>query len=206
MGDLGLIPGLGRPPGEGKGYPRQYPGLLNSMDCIICGVTKNWTWLSDFHSLGCLLTKLGGEWGRLRVACSGNRQSLSSRRPPNVRISFFFFKSLHFLQRCCGSSNTAWKCGMCGEEYAFGSLPVKDCFPRSPIQNRAIRLSSNCVNPAWNRCALFPALHPWSPDISTVWTVQHTLPVLQLKLPLRVSDFLPLSSLQRPLSPTQTQL
>ena len=32
MGDLGLIPGLGRSPGEGKGYPLQYYGLENSMD------------------------------------------------------------------------------------------------------------------------------------------------------------------------------
>ena len=33
-GDLGSIPGLGRSPGEGKGYPFQYSGLENSMDCI----------------------------------------------------------------------------------------------------------------------------------------------------------------------------
>jgi len=32
-GDLGLIPGLGRSPGEGKGYPLQYSDLENSMDC-----------------------------------------------------------------------------------------------------------------------------------------------------------------------------
>ena len=32
--DLGLIPGLGRSPGEGKGYPLHYYGLENSMDCI----------------------------------------------------------------------------------------------------------------------------------------------------------------------------
>jgi len=31
-GDLGSIPGLGRYPGEGKGYPFQYSGLENSMD------------------------------------------------------------------------------------------------------------------------------------------------------------------------------
>ena len=31
-GDLGLIPGLGRSPGEGKGYPLKYSGLENSMD------------------------------------------------------------------------------------------------------------------------------------------------------------------------------
>ena len=32
-GHLGLTPGLGRSPGEGKGYPPQYSGLENSMDC-----------------------------------------------------------------------------------------------------------------------------------------------------------------------------
>ena len=49
MGDLSLIPGLGRSLGEGKGYPLQYSGLENSMDCIDHGVTKSWTWLSHFH-------------------------------------------------------------------------------------------------------------------------------------------------------------
>ena len=43
VGDLDLIPGLGRSPGEGKGYPLQYSGLENSMDCIVHGVTKNLT-------------------------------------------------------------------------------------------------------------------------------------------------------------------
>ena len=38
MEDLGSIPGLGRSPGEGKGYPPQYSGLENSMDCIVRGV------------------------------------------------------------------------------------------------------------------------------------------------------------------------
>ena len=47
--DLGLIPGLERSPGEGKGYPLQYSGLENSMDCIVHGVTKSQTWPSDFH-------------------------------------------------------------------------------------------------------------------------------------------------------------
>ena len=49
VGDLGWIPGLGRSPGEGKGYPLQYSGLENSMDCIVHGVTKIRTQLSDFH-------------------------------------------------------------------------------------------------------------------------------------------------------------
>ena len=41
VGDLGLTPGLGRSSGEGKGYPLQYSGLENSMDCIVHGVTKS---------------------------------------------------------------------------------------------------------------------------------------------------------------------
>ena len=88
-GDPGLIPGLGRSPGEGigyplhyswaslvarlvknppamwktwvwilgwedspgerKGYPFQYSGLQNSMNCIVHGVAKRWTRLSNFH-------------------------------------------------------------------------------------------------------------------------------------------------------------
>ena len=47
--DLGSIPGLGRSPGEEKGYPLQYSGLENSMDYTVHGVAKSWTWLSDFH-------------------------------------------------------------------------------------------------------------------------------------------------------------
>ena len=50
-GDLGLIPGLGRSPGEGKGCPFQYSGLENSMNCIVHGVAKSRTQLSDFHFL-----------------------------------------------------------------------------------------------------------------------------------------------------------
>ena len=42
-GDLGWIPGLGRSPGEGKGYPLYYSGLENSMDCIVPGVAKSQT-------------------------------------------------------------------------------------------------------------------------------------------------------------------
>ena len=51
-GDLGSIPGLGRSPGEGKGYPLQYSGLENSRDYTVHGVTKSQTWLSDFHFQG----------------------------------------------------------------------------------------------------------------------------------------------------------
>ena len=51
VGDLGSIPGLGRSPGEGKGYPLQYSGLENSMDCVVHVVAKRWTQLSNLHFL-----------------------------------------------------------------------------------------------------------------------------------------------------------
>ena len=48
-GDPGSIPGSGRSFGEGIGYPLQYSGLENFTDCIVHGVAKSQTWLSDFH-------------------------------------------------------------------------------------------------------------------------------------------------------------
>ena len=48
-GDLGSVPGLGKSAGEGNGYPLQYTGLEKSLDCIVHGVAKSWTRLSDFH-------------------------------------------------------------------------------------------------------------------------------------------------------------
>ena len=44
-----MIPGLGRYPGEGKGYPLLISGLENSIDSIAHGVAKSLTRLSDFH-------------------------------------------------------------------------------------------------------------------------------------------------------------
>ena len=52
--DLGSIPELGRSPREGKGYPLQYSGLGNSMDCIVHGVTKSQIQISDCHFSHCL--------------------------------------------------------------------------------------------------------------------------------------------------------
>ena len=43
VGDLGLILGVGRSPGEGNGSPLQYSGLENFMDCIVHGVANSWT-------------------------------------------------------------------------------------------------------------------------------------------------------------------
>ena len=65
MGDLGLMPGLGRSPGEGNSYPLQYSGLENSMYYSPWGA-KSQTRLSDLTSLHhnqrfCLLLHLKGK-------------------------------------------------------------------------------------------------------------------------------------------------
>ena len=53
------VTGWERSPGEGKGYPLQYSGLENFMDCIVRGVAKrSWTRLSDFD----FTQYVGGEW------------------------------------------------------------------------------------------------------------------------------------------------
>ena len=76
VGDLSSIPGLGRPPEEGKGYPLQYSGLKNSMDYIVHGVTKSWTQLSDFqdhlchrtyHTLGCRTAQEGTKGSQVQL-------------------------------------------------------------------------------------------------------------------------------------------
>ena len=48
-GDPGLIPELEKSAAEGIGYPLQYSGLENSMNCIVHGFAKSLTWLSDFY-------------------------------------------------------------------------------------------------------------------------------------------------------------
>ena len=80
VGDLVSIPGLGRSPGEGKGYPLQYSELENSRDYSVHGVAKSQTRLSDFPEEGngnplqysCLENPMEEEPGRL--------QSMGSQR------------------------------------------------------------------------------------------------------------------------------
>ena len=54
-GDLGLIPGLGKSPGEGIGFPVQYSCLENAMDrgawwATVLGASKSRTWLRDLST------------------------------------------------------------------------------------------------------------------------------------------------------------
>ena len=74
MGDLGSIPGLEISPGEGKGYPLQYSGLENSMDCIVHGVAESD--MRDFHLISSqvmgllILMRFSGGSARKESACN----------------------------------------------------------------------------------------------------------------------------------------
>ena len=59
-----MIAGLGRSPGEGNGYPLQYSGLENSMECVVHGVAKTSTRLSDFHFHRQVLARHGRSHGK----------------------------------------------------------------------------------------------------------------------------------------------
>ena len=63
--DLGLIPGLGRSPGEGKGYPLQYSGLENSMDYTVHGIAESDTTEHfHFHLMQSQLTRKDPDAGK----------------------------------------------------------------------------------------------------------------------------------------------
>ena len=88
-GDLGSVPGLGRSSGEGKGYPLQYSGLENSMDCIVHGVAKSWTRLSDFYRSPLTQgTSLVVQWLRLHAPNTGDPGSIPGQgtRPHMLQL------------------------------------------------------------------------------------------------------------------------
>ena len=65
--DLGLIPGLGRSPGEGNSYPLQRSGLENSMDCLVHGGHKESgiTEQISLHFTSCPVVIKNGNFNRL---------------------------------------------------------------------------------------------------------------------------------------------
>ena len=100
VGDLGSIPGLGKPPGEGKSYPLHYYGLENSIDCIVHGDTKSWTWLSNFHltkEIDITNANEAAEQLKLSKTASGNKIQYNHFR--KFSISYEVIHSYHRIQQ-----------------------------------------------------------------------------------------------------------
>ena len=147
-GDLGSIPGLGRSPGEGNGYPLQYPGLESSVDCIVHAVAKSWTQLSNFHFHSPMLlfiyflfsllldsTWRCGKWGSIREAGWEKtpktflEDSLVSLKP---HITVSVMQSWYLI----GSGERFWVCfWFSGHVFSFLRvwLTGRVCFSR-PLQ------------------------------------------------------------------------
>ena len=71
VGDLGSISGLGRSPGEGKGYPLQYSGLENPMGCIdLSRVGKD----QAIHIYTYTHTYRDRDWERLKAGDGDDRR------------------------------------------------------------------------------------------------------------------------------------
>ena len=73
-GDAGLIPGLGRSPGEGNDNPLQYSFLENSMDrevwwATVQGVTKSQTWLRVHVHTHTIVSVYYQDYFRLNILC-----------------------------------------------------------------------------------------------------------------------------------------
>ena len=83
-------------PGEGKGYPLQYSGLENSMDCIVHGVTESQTQLSNFHFTSPPISTRGimvrGDlWCGSKKGESVGKTGLSLLGPERRNLFFLFY-------------------------------------------------------------------------------------------------------------------
>ena len=120
VGDLGSIPGSGRSPGEGNGNPLQYSCLENPMDwgawwATVHGVTKSWTWLSDFTSL-----YMESKPHTCLTKWEYSRQTESLNYNPTLHI--WHSASLHLKHNSLQDSTSAR-----GHMYLLTLLPVSSC-------------------------------------------------------------------------------
>ena len=116
-----MIPGLGVSSGEGKGYPLQYSGLKNTMDCIVPGITKSWTGLNDFHFF--FLS------GTLKLIALGH--SLKSK--PYYSILFEEFSLKYFKNKA--SHSQIIKYSTQAEMCTIKNLQHDDLLPRKSLLN-----------------------------------------------------------------------
>ena len=96
-GDVGLIPGPGRSPGEGNGNPLQYSCLENPMDreaweATVHGVAKTRTWLNNFTFFLPLLTGRGTKVQRVFMTCPrSNSLTTKAGLPRALLVPGIFF-------------------------------------------------------------------------------------------------------------------
>ena len=133
-GDLGSVPGLGRSPGKGKGYPLQYSGLENSMDYR---VAKSWTRLSNFCFHFSLFASMwnecspprSGDWGTIHRGRGTPGPGEVYLLVPHPQLPQLQQLSLGDLgQRGCWDVTTAQSPRPKGNIFGFDLLPFSFSF------------------------------------------------------------------------------
>ena len=121
VGDPGLIPGLGRSPGEENGNPLQYSYLENSVDrgawwATVHGVAESWMWLNDncivLWALSYYLTQSDIPDSSCRFPVPALESAITLRSPGFFQLGVVF-KSWDLGAKCahCVWGATASRCG-----------------------------------------------------------------------------------------------
>ena len=103
-GDLGVISGFGRSPGEGKNYSLQDSGLENSKDCKVHGVAKSRTQLGIFTSTFICLSPIVVLMAVLIPACGSS----------SLTFCMTYSSTQHHISKFhshCSVSETQFLCG-----------------------------------------------------------------------------------------------
>ena len=140
VGDLGSIPGLGRSPGEEKGYPLQYSGLESFMDGIVHGVTKSLTQLFltiMISSLYCIFPFLFLLF--LNLHGINNRQSLNCMAPFSYSLINFLFQPTLF-QSLLNSIIKMLLCVYCRKIRVVYWLPLSSSSSHHPIHESSTKI------------------------------------------------------------------
>ena len=131
-------------------HPLQYSGLENSMDCIVHGVAKSWTQLSNFHfnvtKQFSRRTRGRPETEPLKAPKAPGRKAV---RFPNTSL---FFQTLNFLF-CIGAWPINNAVGVSGEQWRDSAMQIHvSCLLQTPVPSG---LSHNIE---WNstRCTIDP--------------------------------------------------
>ena len=130
-GDLDLIPRLGRSPGEGKGYPLQYSGLENSMDCMVHGVEKvrhDWATSTSLQPsntaiLHFIILRIFCVFNKLKMCvnlvywCHFSNQ-ICSLHVCHFLVILAIFQNFHYYYVMGSVINDVW-CYHCKKDYSF---------------------------------------------------------------------------------------
>ena len=153
-GNPGSIPGLGRFPGEGKGYPLQYSGLENSMDYTVHGVAKSQTWLSDFH----FHTLCSQRW-RCSIQSTKTRQGADCGSDHELIIAKFRLKLKKVGKTTRPLSSVQFSCSLVPDSLR----PHESQHARPPCPSPTPRVHSNsCPSSWWCHLAISSSGVPFS--------------------------------------------